>query len=74
MAALPIFVLLPAILTLIVFLHSVGMRLVHSFNEKFCKLDGSSGDFLNELSVELASNLSQCVVSLASFNGDYTVI
>ncbi|KAF8657808.1 hypothetical protein HU200_059970 [Digitaria exilis] len=45
------------------------MRLVHSFSERFCKLDGSSGEFLNELSVELASNLSQNVVSLASFNG-----
>jgi hypothetical protein len=50
------------------------MHLIHSFDEKFCKLDGSSGDFMNELSVELASNLSQNVVSLASFNGDYTVI
>ncbi|OEL31619.1 hypothetical protein BAE44_0007363 [Dichanthelium oligosanthes] len=46
-----------------------GMHLIHSFGEKFCKVDGSSGDFPNELSVELASNLSQNVVSLASFNG-----
>jgi hypothetical protein len=64
----------PAMLDLTVFLHSAGMHLIHSFDEKFCKLDGSSGDFMNELSVELASNLSRNVVSLASFNGDYTVI
>ncbi|CAN6224568.1 unnamed protein product, partial [Urochloa humidicola] len=46
-----------------------GMHLIHSFDEKFCKVDGSSQDFTNELSVELASKLSQNVVSLASFNG-----
>ncbi|CAL5081626.1 unnamed protein product [Urochloa decumbens] len=46
-----------------------GMHLIHSFDEKFCKVDGSSQDFINELSVELASKLSQSVVSLASFNG-----
>jgi hypothetical protein len=36
--------------------------------------DGSSGDLMNELIVELDSNLSQNIVSLASFNRDYTVI
>jgi len=46
------------------------MHLINSFEEKFCKLDGSSIDFLNELSAELSSNLSQTVVSLASFNGN----
>lgn len=45
-----------------------GMHLIHSFDEKFSKLDGSSGDFLN-VSGELAANLSQNVVSLASFKG-----
>jgi hypothetical protein len=50
------------------------MHLIHSFDEEFCKLDGSSGDLMNELIVELDSNLSQNIVSLASFNGDYTVI
>ena len=54
------------------FLQPAGMHLINSFEEKFCKLDGSSIDFLNELSAELSSNLSQTVVSLASFNGDYT--
>jgi len=46
-----------------------GLHLIHSFDEKFCKLDGSSGDFLKEFSGELATNMSQNVVSLASFNG-----
>jgi len=71
---LPVFVLSPTMLTLTIFLQSAGMHLIHSFDEKFSKLDGSSGDFLNELSGELAANLSQNVVSLASFKGDYTVI
>ncbi|KAL6655517.1 hypothetical protein ACP70R_006343 [Stipagrostis hirtigluma subsp. patula] len=47
-----------------------GMYLIHSFDERFRKLDGSRRDFFNELSVELASNLSQSVVALASFNGN----
>ncbi|XP_062190248.1 uncharacterized protein LOC133893275 [Phragmites australis] len=46
-----------------------GMDINNSFEEKFCKLDGSKGDFVNELSVELASTLSRSVVSLASFDG-----
>ena len=71
---LPISMLLPTMLTLTVFLKSAGLHLIHSFDEKFCKLDGSSGDFLKEISGELATNMSQNVVSLASFNGDYTVI
>jgi hypothetical protein len=70
----PVFMLSPAMLYLTVFLHSAGMHLIHSFDEEFCKLDGSSGDLMNELIVELDSNLSQNIFSLASFNGDYTVI
>lgn len=38
-----------------------------------CKLDPSKGDLLNELGVQLASHLASSVVSLASFNGDFTV-
>lgn len=71
---LPVFMLLPAVLNFTVFLHSAGMHLIHSFDEKFCKVDRSSQDFTKELSVELASKFSQNVVSLASFNGDFTVI
>lgn len=47
----------------------VGVHLVNSFEEEFRPLDPCSGDFMNELNVELASKLSQCVVSLAAFNG-----
>nr|TKW11864.1 hypothetical protein SEVIR_5G000100v2 [Setaria viridis] len=39
------------------------------FEEEFRPLDPCSEDFMNELNVELASKLSQCVVSLAAFNG-----
>lgn len=49
------------------------MHLVNSFEERFCKSRDYRRDFINELSGELASNLSQNVVSLASFKGDYTV-
>lgn len=48
-----------------------GMVLVNGFEEKFPNTDGSCswGDVLNQLSEEVASNLSRSVVSLASFSG-----
>jgi hypothetical protein len=50
------------------------VHLVNSFEEEFRPLDPCSGDFMNELNVELASKLSQCVVSLAAFNGAYACL
>ncbi|KQJ90383.1 uncharacterized protein LOC100828337 isoform X2 [Brachypodium distachyon] len=46
-----------------------GMVLVNGFEEKFPNMDGTCGDGLNQLSKEVASNLSRSVVSLASFSG-----
>ncbi|KAL6846509.1 hypothetical protein ACP4OV_023957 [Aristida adscensionis] len=47
----------------------IGLQMVNSFEERFCGLGGSRQEFFKQLNVELASKLSQSVVSLASFNG-----
>jgi hypothetical protein len=42
------------------------MRVFNSFEDKF------EGDIWSSLSKELGSTLSECVVALASFNGEYS--